>query len=121
MEESDREWVRSEVAGVSAALADVEQRLRKRVHDAAEQTNKVVSEHALALHEIETWRQVHMMESTLRGTGLLERFDRTDAHLAAQDKSISALTATVTRWAGGLAALVAAVGVVIAVIELVKK
>lgn len=91
-------------------LASLEQALRGRIHDIATEVQSLV-----------TWREVHMIESRLRGEAVMLKLDDVAKHLSAQDKSIEGLKKQVTFWAGGLSALLAAVGIVVAVVELWPK
>lgn len=91
-------------------IATLEQTIRKRIHYVADEVQTLV-----------TWKAEHMMESKLRGEAIVATLNDVNAHLSAQDKAFAGLTKQVTFWAGGLAALFAAFGIVVAVVELWPK
>lgn len=102
-------------------VADLEQRLRKRIHDLADSVQAKETQAMAKIIELEGWRREHTMESSLRGEAIHKRFDATDEHLEKQDEAMTAVQRTVNRWGGGIAAVVAAAAIVVSLVELLGK
>lgn len=98
-------------------IATMEQALRRRIHDVADD-----------VRELETWKATHTIEDESRFAAVGVRFDSVDAHLKSQDVAaekrdakLDAVGDRVNRWGAVIAALLVIVPLAFGIMGYFKK